>query len=168
MLENLSEFTEVFKAAARIGSQLITLGQAATSKGAEESYANSLNETISEMNETILSAQSTAIAAQAAQMSQLQKIHALEQEIADLHDWDVEKTRYGLVQVSENVAAFAYLLKKDAAQVGEPLHYICTQCYQDRVKSIIQYNRTTRRHICPKCQTVYTIQYAVASSHGIH
>ena len=167
MLENISEFTEVFKAAAKIGGQLVTLGQAAKARGAEEDYANTLNGAIAEMNETILSAQSTAIAAQAAQMSQFQRIRSLEQEITNLRDWDVEKSRYKLVQISDSVAAYAYLLRQEAAPDGEPLHYICTQCYQDKVKSIIQYDRTMRRHICPKCQTSYAIRSSVANSHGV-
>lgn len=166
-MDNISELAEVFKTAADIGRSLVSLGRVAESRGAEGDYANSLNNAIAEMNVAILDAQSVAIEAQAGQMRQSQRIRELEQEIADLSDWDAEKARYKLVQIRDTVAAYAYLLSQEAAHEGEPLHYICTQCYQDRIKSIIQYDRRASRHICPRCQTPFSIHNSVANRHGV-
>ena len=167
MLEDLSELSDQIKNVANIGANLVSLGGAARSKGADEKYAESLNETIAKMNSAILTAQSAALTGQSAQASQSARIHELEQHIVSLEDWNVEKSRYKLVGTAKGITAFAYVLSQEQVRGDEPAHYICTRCYQHRIKSILQFDSLVRKTVCPECKTIFTIHHEVASSHGV-
>jgi hypothetical protein len=94
-----------------------------------------INEKVVELQRVILAAQSDAMAAQSDQFALLERVRSLEQQIAEMKDWDTEKQRYDLKQV--DIGAFAYSLKSDAGG-SEPPHWICTTCYKNDKNSILQ------------------------------
>ena len=167
MLEDISGLSDQIKNVANIGANLVSLGRAASSKGADKKYAESLNDTITKMNSAILTAQSAALTAQSAQASQSARIRELEQQIVSLEDWNVEKSRYNLVGTAKGTSAYAYLLSQEESCGDEPAHYICTRCYEHRIKSILQFDNLVRKTVCPECKTIFTIHREVASSHGV-
>ena len=88
-----------------------------------------------ELQTQILAAQSNALAAQSDQFTALERIRELEKQIADLNTWDTEKKRYELKIVARG--STVYSLKEDERN-SEPPHWICTTCYQQGKKSIMQ------------------------------
>jgi hypothetical protein len=90
---------------------------------------------ISEINGQILAAQTSAIQANAAQAALIEQVGALKAEIARFEAWDSEKERYELRHIRDG--AFAYVSKNETAG-AEPPHWICTACYQNRKRSILQ------------------------------
>ena len=89
-----------------------------------------------ELQAVILSAQGAALAANANQFTLLERVRELEKEIADMKAWDTEKQKYHLKEISPGV--LAYVLKADAEPTS-PGHWLCTTCYEQRRKSILQY-----------------------------
>jgi len=86
------------------------------------------NGAVIELLEKILSARE-------AQAALLEKVSALEKEIAAFETGDAEKLRYELKTTGGG--GFVYTLKPDA-QPPEPPHQICANCYQSRRKSFLQ------------------------------
>ena len=64
----------------------------------------------------------------------------LEKEIARVKAWDEQKQRYELISPWQG--AVTYALKK-ARSNSEPPHWICTKCYEDGRKSILNDLRKT-------------------------
>ena len=108
-----------------------------------------------EFNQHILSVQGALLAAQSEQTTLIERVRALEKEIADLKAWEAEKQRYELKEVAPR--KFAYLLKPDA-QAAEPPHWICASCYQKGQKSILQgepFFGGGWTHSCPLCKAQF-------------
>ena len=109
-----------------------------------------------ELQGVILAAQSSALAAQSDQFALLERVRNLEAKIVKLEAWNAEKQRYELTEVGTGV--FTYILK--APMKGpQPIHCICSECYEHGHKSVLQwagnmYGSVTLK--CPKCKTEIT------------
>ncbi len=104
-----------------------------------------------DLQSTILAAQSSAIAAQSEQFTMTEKIRDLEKEIGRVKAWGTEQQRYQLV--SPWIGSVAYALK-ESMSASEPPHYLCTKCYEDGRKSILNPNSNLKGSIdmvCPIC-----------------
>jgi hypothetical protein len=97
-----------------------------------------INAKVVELQGQILSAQASAFAANDAQSALLERVHELEQEVANLKAWEAEKEKYQLTEVGRGV--FAYTLKEGTGTT-EPKHSLCPQCYQEGFKAILQEER---------------------------
>jgi len=79
------------------------------------------------------------------------RVADLEAEVIALKEWGSEKSRYALYELGPG--ALVYHLKPEL-QGTDPVHYICPQCYQNNIKSILQaglpkdLNRTLECHRC--------------------
>ena len=162
-----SDNLKIAKIALGIGKDLLPFVRKAESKGLDAQYAAELNSKISDMQFALIDAQSDALASQEAQSKQAARIRELEQAIAEFENWEAEKARYKLVNASGSGGVFVYLLRKETAE-GEPLHYICPKCYEDKIKSIILQSYLYRLgYLCPKCGTEFQIDVGMARSHGV-
>ncbi|HXL68809.1 MAG TPA: hypothetical protein VN930_08625 [Xanthobacteraceae bacterium] len=92
-------------------------------------------------NAAVIELQEKILVAREAQSALLDRVGELEKEVASFETWNAEKQRYQLKQLARGGAALAYALKPDA-QPSEPFHCICASCYQRRIKSILQFERT--------------------------
>ena len=125
-----------------------------------------------ELQAQIFAAQSNALAAQSDQFTLLESVRKLEEQIADLEAWETEKQRYELKKVASG--AFAYSLKPDASG-SEPRHWICTTCYQNRKKSILQEHVVNilapgdggTTWICPACSMKIRVPFTMGGSSGL-
>jgi hypothetical protein len=90
---------------------------------------------VSELQGQILTAQASALAANSEQFSLLQQVRSLEAQIAQMKDWEAEKTKYDLTAIG--TGAFTYARKADV-QPPQPPHWICAACYENGVKSVLQ------------------------------
>ncbi len=118
------------KAAFDIGKALLNL-----------SISAEVQDRIREMNEKILAAQESAIASRDYQSALLKQIGELEKQIADFKAWEAEAETYKLanVRTSNHPMGMAFAFApKEGTNAGEPPHFICANCYQERHKSILQ------------------------------
>ena len=116
-----------------------------------------------ELQRAILSAQSSALAANADQTAMIEQIRDLKEEIAHMKAWEEEKKRYKLV--SQFGRAVVYGLKKSCS-TSEPPHWICTKCYEDGRKSILNpvFDKAQGGEslICPACKSAINTGYSYA------
>jgi len=94
-----------------------------------------INAKVIELQGEIMSAQQSTLAAQEAQSTLAERERNLEKEVADLKAWGTEREKYKLKDLRSGV--FAYALKEEAG-AAEPAHLLCSNCYQDWRKSILQ------------------------------
>jgi len=96
----------------------------------------SVNEAKINLQGLILEAQQGLFAAQQVEAENAKRIANLEHEIVKLKDWSTEAERYELKAIDSG--AFAYMLKPGMER-GEPPHWLCTNCFEKRQKSIVQF-----------------------------
>ncbi|WP_374348613.1 hypothetical protein [Chitinimonas sp.] len=102
----------------------------------------------------LLDLQGRIFESQTAQATLQERIAALESELARHKNWSKERDRYSLQEVE--TGAFVYRLKPEAAN-GEAVHNLCPQCFEDEVKSILQFlgkHGMRNKHGCNRCNTV--------------
>jgi Zn finger protein HypA/HybF involved in hydrogenase expression len=111
-----------------------------------------------DIQEKLLAAQQEMFSVNAAQTVMVDRIRDLEKQIADMEAWEVQKQRYQMA--SPHAGSVVYALKKTMAN-GEPPHYLCANCYQQRKPAIMQ-NATVSKQIsysgstcfkCPACKS---------------
>jgi ribosomal protein L29 len=107
-----------------------------------------------ELQSASLSAQSSALAANSDQFAMVEEIRTLKEEIARIKAWETEKKRYTLITPWHS-GGVAYALKESMKE-SEPPHLICTKCYEDRRKSILNpvtLNSGFMSFACPVCKS---------------
>ena len=106
-----------------------------------------------DLQSAILSAQNSALAANAHQTAMIEEIGSLKEEIARIKAWEEEKQRYKLI--SSWPGTLLYALKEESS-ASEPPHWICTKCYEEGRKSILNPQRKVKALfyilVCPKCK----------------
>ncbi len=107
-----------------------------------------------ELQSAILSAQNSALAANAQQTAMIEEIRHLREEIARVKAWEQEKQRYKLICPWPGIVLYAL---KESCSAAEPPHWICTKCYEERRKSILNPQKKTDDFvlICPACKAEY-------------
>jgi Zn finger protein HypA/HybF involved in hydrogenase expression len=117
-----------------------------------------INEIKIELQEHILGGQQALGAAREVSTADAERIRQLEQQIVQFKDWEGEKRRYELKAVAGG--AFAYVLKA-GMENSEPTHWACTNCFENRRKSILQKMpsstaqaqlRIPTQYECPACK----------------
>ena len=86
------------------------------------------------------------VQAQIDHMALLQENAQLKQSLKEKDQWDSERERYHLH--ATRLGDSAYILKQTNAN-DDPIHAICTQCYEEGKKSILNHSSGILR--CHKC-----------------
>lgn len=136
-----------------IGTQLRAAADIAIGLGKLHTMAE-VNAKAIELQSAILGLQSDAFIAQAQQTTMIQRVRDLEEEIANVKAWEETRQRYQLVSPAQGI--FFYALKQNSG-TSEPPHWICTNCYESRKRSIIhrQWNPTRGLEFnCPQCKAL--------------
>ena len=122
---------------------------------------------VTELYDVILAGQQAALEENIKQRALLDTVRELEEKIASMEAWDTEKQRYQLAPPW--TGAVIYALKKSAGDT-EPAHWICTTCYQQGKKSILNdVHKTPPKGPhelglgCPVCNTYIPSQYSGGS-----
>jgi hypothetical protein len=106
-------------------------------------------------NAVAIELQEKILAAREAQSAALERIGELEKQVADFEGWDTEKKRYELKNIGHS--CFARMLKPEA-RAGEPPHFICANCYEQRRIFVIQRGppkpQARAEFFCPSCGTI--------------
>ena len=107
-----------------------------------------------EFQSKLIDANSAAFAAQDERSALLQHVSALEKEVANFKAWGARQQRYELKNLG--YSAFAYMLKKEE-RGGEPPHWVCANCFEEKRVSILQFTHVRRGEgkvwICPACKS---------------
>src|SRR5215470_2881638 len=111
--------------------------------------ANTLHTKILDLTKEIMSAQSCALVAQSAQLELLQRKRGLEDELAKLKAWNMEKYRYELQNVGSGAVAY---VPKQSMRGTEPLHWICANCFQIGKKRFLNESQSDLHFVYYKCQ----------------
>jgi len=91
-------------------------------------------EAIANIQNSLIDIQAQLLATQSKYEDLTEVKRQLEQKIMEYENWDSDAARYELKEVAAGI--FVYALKKDQAQ-GEPVHWLCPNCFQQRQKSIL-------------------------------
>ena len=76
------------------------------------------------------------------------RVRELENQIAEVENWEGQMQRYALFAFPTGALAHAI---KPGMEQGEPLHYLCTSCVDKKQKSTLQPHGRLLR--CPICKT---------------
>lgn len=103
-----------------------------------------------ELNGVLLGLQAQLNTAHAEHSALISRIGELEAEIAQFKRWEEERKRYALHQTE--AGGWVYGLKP-GMENGEVPHYLCPQCFEDRIKSPLQPSdsRTHQTLVCHRC-----------------
>lgn len=109
------------------------------------------NESISKILEVLITAQFQASAVMAkAHETEIEK-HNLTKKLMELEKWSETEKQYELQEVYSGI--FAYVYKKDEG-AKEPVHWLCPNCWQEKIKSILQCdckNEYASSYTCQRC-----------------
>lgn len=124
--------------------------------------ASTIQSKVIELQSKILDAQASAFAAQDERSSLIEKIRALEAEVAGLKQWDAGKDKYRLKDVG--IGAFAYV-PQPSADRSEPNHWLCVKCYGNRQRSILQHqgrslDKRNSIYGCPTCKSTIQVHWS--------
>ena len=112
-----------------------------------------------ELQSVIAEALGQVIEAREAHSAQIDRIKALETEVADLKAWDADKKRYELKSVGIGVSA--YMLKPEERGTEQP-HWLCPNCHAKGHKSFLQASGArlgrAMAYRCSGCQGVATTE----------
>jgi len=65
----------------------------------------------------------------------IETVGALKGRVAELETWNADKRRYKLSEIGHGMTAYTL---KEGMEEGEPNHYLCSACYNDGHKSVMQ------------------------------
>ena len=106
----------------------------------------------------ILEAQQATLSAQAREAALTEEIGGLKARLIEFETWETEKQRYELAEYRPGTFAYAI---KEATRGAEPVHRICPNCYERRVKSILQHVLRSRAGYekvhCPACSNDFKL-----------
>ncbi|CAN7315162.1 hypothetical protein [Acidovorax delafieldii] len=97
-----------------------------------------VKEKVFAIQQSLLDAQQAMFSMQEALAEANKRTRQAENALQAANNWDQEKGRYKLFTPYTGAVVFG--LKESAAQ-GEVPHYICTNCFEQRVKSILSYSK---------------------------
>lgn len=120
-----------------------------------------LKQKVAELQQLIFDARQSAFDAQSDLATVKGQMAECKRQLADFKKWDDDKGRYALFQ-PQNVQAVVYSVRKSAS-LGEPAHYLCTNCYQKNTKSIINNSQGKDRQtsfLCPVCKAEFPTRYS--------
>jgi len=112
-----------------------------------------------ELQGALMEAQTAAISATTAQFELQERIRALEEELRAANDWGGQECRYVLV-CPWGGPAQVYALKRSASEGEEP-HFLCSHCFHDRKRVILNPGKRGSWVImvCPSCKASVDTDY---------
>jgi hypothetical protein len=115
----------------------------------ELSNSNELLTAVNDVQVKLSGAIASALSSQEKQALLAERVRDLETQLRDSEDWKNQMQRYKLFEFPTR--ALAYQLKRELANGGEPIHYLCTACVDKKKKTILQ-PMLSYLH-CPECKS---------------
>lgn len=150
MISGLSQGVSAYKAAVQ------TLDQAKIAAA-----TNELTGQLTQVGAHVLALQKETSQATEREAAALARIRDLEEQVRELEKRNRDFERYELVE--PYIGTFALAIK-EASRNGEPPHYLCPGCRDNRgMKSILQFhNKEKRSAYCPECELSFRFEDAPA------
>lgn len=105
-----------------------------------------------ESQAAIISVQAVMLNLQSQYQSLLQEKDELKKQLIETENWNAEASKYSLIAVDPGIFVYA-LYPNDSPST--PDHWLCTHCYQNKHKSILERTGSDSRGIvflCFRCQ----------------
>ena len=83
------------------------------------------------------------------------EVRELKEKLREAENWERQIQRYQLQALPTGTLAYSL---KEGMEEGEPHHYLCTSCVDNKQKSIMQ--PSGRTLVCPKCDTRISIKHS--------
>ena len=151
-MENVHDLAQSIGTAASALSSVLSISQRARQSGASEDYSRELNDAIIEMQELLIQTQNSALQMQARNSTLVVRVSKLESEVANKQNWEAETTKYVLKDIDRGFMAYSL---REEFQNEETLHFLCTKCYGERIKSILNRTPAAFQRLkpweCPRC-----------------
>ena len=136
---------------------LVTAITGATKRLSDARTEVKVNDVAIQLQGIVLDLQSEMMIIQSDYQQVLRSRDDLEKKLVEQEGWDKERARYQLEKIGGS-CGFVYALKKSEPPV-EPTHWLCSNCYEDKKKSILQFAPKSglNRWACPRCKTEFHI-----------
>jgi hypothetical protein len=111
------------------------------------------NQAIAKILEILLSAQADALSMREDYQELLQSKEELSKKLREFEQWQQIESQYKLEEIHRGV--YVYTTKNPEA-LGQPKHWLCANCWQEKKKSILQANyhhESGAKYTCPRCKT---------------
>ena len=103
------------------------------------------------MQQAVIDAQEMVLAGQVAEAKLRSRLQELEQQTTREEKWSKELSRYKLKNLG-GMRGMVYALRQEFEGEDEPMHYLCTNCLEDGIKSILQFTGThIKLYQCTRC-----------------
>lgn len=115
------------------------------------------NESISKILEVLLAVQTNALSVNAIAQKLQEDKRELTQKIVEFEKWSETEAQYELKEISVGVFVYSY---KITDKPSEPIHWLCAKCYNEKKKSIFQFDRASgvgSHYICHNCKSEITV-----------
>lgn len=123
-----------------------------------------VNKTAIELQGALLNAYGDAVVAQEALTALKDEIRELKRKLADNEDFAADLKRYAMFSPWTGSTVYAV---KESMCLGEPPHYICANCAQQKKKSILATITGANGFglcTCANCKTQFTTSFRGAAS----
>lgn len=117
------------------------------------------NKAVSETLGILISVQSDVVAVRSDYYEMLKTKDILEKRIAEFEQWGKTEGQYRLTEVHRGV--FVYV-PKNPDEIGQPAHWLCANCWQEKKKSILQaeyHHSEAAAYTCQRCKAKITMQF---------
>lgn len=114
--------------------------------------AATIMEAQSDILEQLFAIRMDALTLQEHHLAIIHEKEELIKKLMQFEQWEKTKTKYELKEI--RTGRFAYA-PKESQQSEEPCHWLCTQCWEDGKKSILQETQSdynTIDYVCPRCK----------------
>ena len=125
------------------------------------------NESISKILEVLISVQFQASSVLAKAHELEAEKHNLTKKIMDFEDWAETEAQYELKEIARGIFVYS---TKEGVRPAVPVHYLCTNCYKDKIKSIIRLSyegSDGKQYTCPNCKDLISIRHGSSSPQNI-
>ena len=100
----------------------------------------------------LMDVQTEVLAAQGRDIKLTERCRKLEDDLRRVEAWEAERARYALQKRGSK--KYVYELRRERAN-GEPQHWLCSKCFAEGRKSILQGLDRGRWHCLPCGSTLY-------------
>ena len=118
-----------------------------------------IQDKVIKLQSALMEAQNSAMSATTAQLELQEKVRTLEEQLRAANEWGDQESRYSLVCPWQG-SAQVYALKRSASE-GEGPHFLCSNCFHNKRKVILNPSRKEARTLmaCPSCSATMDTGY---------
>lgn len=123
----------------------------------------SIKEKTYDLLEKLMDAQEQQMSLQEVLMAAKSRIIELEELVNKKANWDKEKSKYELFHPMAATVVYRFKVQRDS---NEKPHYLCINCYESRMKSVLQYKTSSissSTMVCHKCSAEYKFPHELTT-----